>query len=195
MSRFFAGVGSRDTPEHAMRTMERIAKALCDRGWGLSSGHADGADQAFYRGMQKSARFAEVPNRIFLPFDGFNGRYHEPRAGFYDATRFTGHYEQAKEMAKRARGSFHGLGENGIAMHTRNVFQIHGGFLDTPVAALFYWAPTVGKKEKVKGGTNTALQLAIEAGIEKRYNLYKMTDGAKVLLMLDELEDPVLGAL
>ncbi|MNY50947.1 hypothetical protein D3C86_1864980 [compost metagenome] len=47
-----------------------------------------------------------------------------------------------------------------------------GACLTDPVKSIVYWGKPVGKTEKVKGGTNTALQLAIKCGIPTRINLY-----------------------
>lgn len=171
-SLFYAGVGSRATPDEILGLMVRLGTTFCNLGWGLSSGAAEGADQAFWTGAVLSPRFLEVRNRIYLPWNNINGHIHDPAIGYYDATRFTDTYDQAKAMALEARGSFEGLGRGGIALHTRNVFQIHGHTLQEPVRGLVYWGIPVGKGEKVKGGTNTALQIAIRAQIPHRINLY-----------------------
>ena len=48
MKGYYAGIGSRETPEEVLHVMISLGKALCKQGWGLSSGGAPGADQAFY---------------------------------------------------------------------------------------------------------------------------------------------------
>lgn len=75
-------------------------------------------------------------------------------------------------MALEARGSFHGLDDWGINLHSRNVMQIHGANLQDKVEYLIYWAIPVGKAERCKGGTNTALQIAKKAEVKHRINLY-----------------------
>lgn len=176
MAKVYAGVGSRETPEEILALMRELGKALCEDGWVLSSGDAVGADRAFYEGARMASNFSEEMVRIYLSYNGFwNGFervYVDSKPGLLDATVFTETYEQAKQMALEARGSFERLGPGGIALHTRNVFQIHGHTLQDKVKAMVYWGIPKGKTEKVNGGTNTALQLAIKSGIEKRINLY-----------------------
>ena len=176
MAKVYAGVGSRETPEDILELMSELGKALCEDGWILSSGDAIGADRAFYEGARRASNFSEAMVRIYLSRNGFwNGHeavYVGSKPGLLDATTFTDTYEQAKQMALEARGSFERLSPGGIALHTRNVFQIHGHTLQDKVKALVYWGIPKGKGEKVHGGTNTALQLAIKSGIEKRINLY-----------------------
>jgi len=47
ISKAYAGVGSRDTPDDIIKTMRGIGKALDKRGYMLRSGGAQGADKAF----------------------------------------------------------------------------------------------------------------------------------------------------
>lgn len=50
MSKYYTGVGSRKTPAHIMEIMRDLGRKLCSEGWGLRSGGASGADQAFEHG-------------------------------------------------------------------------------------------------------------------------------------------------
>lgn len=168
---WFAGVGSRDTPEDVCKLMQKLAVVFYALGYGLSSGDARGADRAFWEGALLSSFYRKIGARIYLCDEWVRGRKADPKNFFYNAQRFPT-FEKAKQMALEARGSFHGLDEWGINLHSRNVMQIHGASLQDKVEYLVYWAIPVGKKEKVKGGTNTSLQLAIKAGIEHRINLY-----------------------
>lgn len=168
---WFAGVGSRETPEEILALMRLISQALYAQGYALSSGDAEGADTAFYEGAVMAHNYHELGARIYLAWNGVRDRYHDPKNYFYDASKFPT-WESANSIALEARGSWEGLGRGGIAMHTRNVFQIMGHTLTDPVKSIIYWAKPVGKTEKVKGGTNTALQIAIKCGIPNRINLY-----------------------
>lgn len=168
---WFAGVGSRDTPEDICELMGKVSIVFYHLGYGLSSGDARGADRAFWGGALKSIHYRKIGARIYLSDEYVRGRKADPSNFFYNAQRFQS-FEKAKQMAFEARGSFHGLDEWGINLHTRNVMQIHGASLQDKVEYLVYWAIPVGKVERVRGGTNTSLQLAIKAGIEHRINLY-----------------------
>ena len=48
----YAGIGSRQTPQHIQDTIRTIAAELGARGWLLRSGHAEGADIAFEMGAK-----------------------------------------------------------------------------------------------------------------------------------------------
>lgn len=171
---YYAGVGSTETPAEICEVLEELGRYLCDLGWGLSSGDAPGADRAFYAGAKRSVRFYEIPSRIYLPWNGSgrNGikRWHDEKEYFLDAQRYQDTWETAKLMASTARGGFEGLGPGGIALHTRNVFQVHGHDLNTPVKHVVCWARQI-TKTRVAGGTNTAVQLALQNGIDV-INLY-----------------------
>lgn len=168
---WFAGVGSQETPEDVCALMEKIAVVFYAMGYGLSSGDARGADRAFWLGARRSPFYRKIGARIYLSEETFRGRSHDPQNFFYNAQRFNT-FAKAKEMAYEARGGWWGLQEWGINLHVRNVMQIHGATLQDLVSYLVYWAKPVGKTEKVKGGTNTALQLCIKAGVQTRINLY-----------------------
>ena len=65
---YFAGIGSRQTPQSVQDLMVGIGRYLADRSWILRSGGAVGADMAFESGCD------EVHGRkeIFLPWKGYN---------------------------------------------------------------------------------------------------------------------------
>lgn len=53
--KYYAGIGSRDTPDHVLGMMTRLAKRLND--YTLRSGGAKGADSAFEEGASKKEIF------------------------------------------------------------------------------------------------------------------------------------------
>lgn len=48
--KYYAGIGSRNTPADILDLMTHLARRLDSRGYTLRSGGADGADAAFERG-------------------------------------------------------------------------------------------------------------------------------------------------
>lgn len=164
----YAGVGSRDTPTDVLDVMRRLGKALCNIGYLGMSGEADGADFAFHEGARQSTRYDDVGFGAFLPYNGMRtGRgviYEDISRGIYDASKFD-NWERARQFAFEARGSFNGLGRGGVALHTRNAFQVLSPSLQDPVKRLICWAQPIGTRGQVKGGTNTAVQIA------HRYNI------------------------
>lgn len=168
--RYWTGVGSRKTPADILEIMTRIGRKLTDIGWVLRSGDAPGADSAFYAGCLLSEQFENFKPVVYLAGSPIRGRYHNPRMGFYDATRYET-WGDARVIALRLRGSWDGIGGEEISewakgMHTRNVMQVLGDSLIEPSRFLICWAPPVGKRGYVKGGTATAVKLALEAGID-----------------------------
>lgn len=157
-------IGSRETPPEFLELLRQVGKTLADRGLGLTSGDADGADLAGYEGFVSS--FTKLPGaaRIYLPWE--NMRYPSGRTRSSDGETFIcpknfPNYWKAFELAFQARGSFLGLGKGGIAMHVRNAYQVLQDDLRTPVQAVVCYAQTARKGSAVKGGTNTAYQIAI----------------------------------
>ena len=50
--KFYAGIGSRETPVNILYMMKKLARALGKSDWTLRSGGAKGADSAFYSGIK-----------------------------------------------------------------------------------------------------------------------------------------------
>lgn len=166
--RFVAIIGSREPAEGVVEILEDVGEVLCDSNIAITSGDADGCDSAGLRGAMRSQYFGLTGARIYLPWNGVRRsdgtrRYHDGEV-FFDASRFE-NYEVAQGLALLARGTFEGLGRGGIALHSRNPYQVLLDDLNTPVGSVICWAKPVGKKGAVKGGTNTAVQIAIQRKI------------------------------
>ena len=66
---YYAGIGSRSTPDNVLGIMEKLGIVLAKKGFILRSGGADGADKAFEKGCD----LASGQKEIYLPWKGFNG--------------------------------------------------------------------------------------------------------------------------
>lgn len=148
--RYYAGIGSRETPQNICCSMTSLAQKLEDRGWILRSGHADRADMAFEMGVLRPEN-----KEIFLPWLGFNYPKHEPRA------LKPGHYyppanAQAWEIAERTHPAWNRCSQGAKNLHVRNVYQIMGADLHTRVDAVVCWTPGA----RSGGGTGQAIRLA-----------------------------------
>ena len=64
---YYAGIGSRETPNTILSVFEELGKLLVNHGGILRSGRAPGADQAFERGCIAANGNCE----IFVPWFGF----------------------------------------------------------------------------------------------------------------------------
>src|ERR1044072_4305468 len=69
MNKYYAGIGSRETPENIQKDMYCIAGHLAQINYTLRSGGADGADLAFEKGCD----FVKGKKDIYLPWKDFNG--------------------------------------------------------------------------------------------------------------------------
>lgn len=149
--KFYAGVGSRQTPPEILALMTWAARALRAQGWTLRSGHAEGADQAFEIGAAGQAE-------IFLPWRGHN---HETEVqgkcfNFPDAIAYS--------IASEVHPNWLALGGGGRALHARNCHQILGPHLlnaDQFSRFVLCWT----EEGKRRGGTATAIRLAEKKGI------------------------------
>jgi hypothetical protein len=137
----YAGIGSRDTPPSMLNHMQKLATRLREQGYVLYSGGAAGADSAFEAGAGEA-------KKIFLPRDGFNGRR-------VDGEKFFLYSPAAVEVAKTVHPVWDKLIQSHRDFHSRNVHQVLGEDLESPVDFVLYWS-----EGDVKGGTSTAVNLA-----------------------------------
>lgn len=149
MSKFYTGVGSRETPLVVQEIMERAARMLAVRGWVLRSGHADGADRAFERGCDQAGGEKE----IYLPwyrFNQSNSRLHRiPDWAFEQAKEIYGErWQYLKAPVKK--------------LHARNILQVMGWSEDAPQSEFLVCWTFTGLPI---GGTRTAILLAEELSI------------------------------
>lgn len=137
----YTGIGSRGTPEPALRFMSYTAGVLARAGLTLRSGGAPGADAAFEAGVPEG-----FPKHIYVPWDGFEGRrlvYPIP--------------ELAYEIARRRVNA--GVQTLGWwAIKARNVMQILGHDVQTPTEFVVCWT----EDAKPAGGTGFAIRLAMD---------------------------------
>lgn len=143
--KYYAGIGSRQTPADVLSLMEKIAKHLSSKGMILRSGHAEGADQAFERGCY----FTAGQKEIFIANDAKNDK-------------------AALDLAASIHPAWDKCSEYAKLLHARNGYIILGEDLKTPVDfVICHYDET-----KKFGGTRQAIKLAQMKGI-KVYNLWK----------------------
>jgi hypothetical protein len=128
----YAGIGSRETPEHICELMYKIAEKLAKSNWILRSGHAKGADMTFEKGCvsvngpkEIYTAKSEIPNKAFSIAE----RYH-PMWSACDA--------------------------NARKLHARNGMILLGENLETPCNVVVCYAPGGNKK----GGTSQGIRIA-----------------------------------
>lgn len=146
---YYAGIGSRATPEDHRENFTNIAQSLEQVGFTLRSGGAEGADTAFAVGTNK--------REIYIPWWGFNQIRTkndktiitmddvEPALLFQGRKLFEAYHPNPKACTPVAQ-----------ILHIRNGFQVLGRDLATPVKFVLCWTPD----GKGGGGTGQAIRIA-----------------------------------
>jgi hypothetical protein len=166
---YYAGIGSRQTPQALLPALTDLARDLAGRGYVLRSGAADGADAAFEAG-------AGDAKEVWLPWKGFNGHTSPLLPS-----------PEAFDLAARFHPEWPRCGRGARALHARNGHQILGADLDTPVDFVVCWTLDGGWV----GGTAQALRMADAHGIP----VYNLGLGLHVLDRLRErLQTPMAAA-
>ena len=129
--KYYAGIGSREAPSAILLAMTDIAILLEQNGFILRSGHAKGSDMAFEAGIQLAAN-----KEIF--------------------SRYVNTCEEAKAIAASIHPAWHNCSDYAKGCHGRNIYQVLGRDLKTPVSFVICWTP----EGKEIGGTRTAIILA-----------------------------------
>jgi len=163
--RYYAGIGSRETPTELMEDIKIICYRLNDLKYTLRSGGALGADSYF----EKYAFNKE----IFLPWKGYCQKYGKD----FRVPKLT---QEMYEIAEKYHPNWSACSDGIKAMHTRNVCQILGEDLKTPVDFVICWT----KDGKASGGTGQALRIAKGYGIQI-FNLKNKEDLDRLQLFLN----------
>jgi hypothetical protein len=149
LKRYYAGIGSRQTPPDVMDLVHRLAATLAATHT-LRSGAANGADTGFESG----ANAAGGPADVYLAWKGFNGSL----SALYGVTA------EALEMASTVHPAWERLSEGPKKLHARNCYQVMGPDLATPAEFVACWTPdgceSVKTRNSKTGGTASAIVLA-----------------------------------
>lgn len=138
--KYYAGIGSRETPLNVCYAMQKIAEKLSNQSYCLRSGGAPGADTAFECGAQHK--------EIFLPWNGFNNKWVDGKQYIVPPLN--------KKYVKQFHPSPSKLKEGGILLMSRNTYQVLGQNLNDPVSFLLCWT----KDGSATGGTGQAIRIA-----------------------------------
>ena len=182
--RYYAGIGSRETPDDILELMGSLAEGLYRRGYTLRSGGAPGADQAFEWGIANLGGTKQIQrhSQIFLPWANFEKKNRswikpcltEPGLG-------------ADIIAKVYHPRYQYLSRGAKLLMARNSHQIFGPdiYNFTLVDFVICWT----KGAKGGGGTGQALRIARDKEIkiydladpEQLFNLRIRLDGSFII--------------
>lgn len=164
MIRYYAGIGSRETPPEVLKTMNEIGGEFAKQGWCLCSGNAIGADLAFERGARAENGLMQIWTANDVDWDkGQNAL--ELAAKFHPA------WDKCSGYAKK--------------LHARNGFIILGADLSSPVEFVVCWT----KDGKATGGTGQGLRIAEHYGIPV-FNLFADPYGIRLSSWFRGLTNP-----
>ena len=170
--KYYAGIGSRETPLNILVLMKFIALDLSAAGYTLRSGGADGADLAFESGTTQK--------EIFLPWKGFNNN----TSLLFDIP------EKAHEISSVHHPRWQYLREPVKKLMARNAQQVLGKNLDSPVEFVICWTPdgcTKGsERTNTTGGTGQAISIASAFSIPV-YNLQRELDRQLVEELIEQI--------
>lgn len=145
---FYAGIGSRDTPEPILQRMSTIAMQLAMRGVVLRSGMAKGADKAFEGGCDMVRG-----NKVI---------------------RCATQWQRALDHAALFHPNWNACNDNARALHARNSMIMLGDNFDLPVSFVVCWTKNGG----VVGGTGQGLRIATAYNIPVYNLFYPEHDAA-----------------
>lgn len=149
--KYYAGIGSRETPDNILNQMRKVGSFLADRGYILRSGGAKGADKAFEKGCDLVKGHKEIwhPDGLFFPLNDW---------ATDKASSVCWEYPLEKMKAYT------------IKLITRNMYQVFGESenfdKDNKVDFVVYWCKgNPLEKGRDSGGTRYAVRVAHEANI------------------------------
>ncbi len=161
--KYYAGIGSRETPDDVLRLMVDAACWLSHRDWTLRSGHAVGADRAFEIGAAGKAV-------IYLPWNGFGTQAYKADSGMKVLGRkvclSTAEYAQKyRSLVDAGIRNDATASQVAQSLHGRNWCQVFGhSEHDKASVFVLCWCREVNGR--AQGGTATAVNLAELHGIE-----------------------------
>lgn len=152
--RFYAGIGSRQSPPDVLAFMVEVGEFLAQKGYVLRSGGADGADKAFEQGCD----LVQGEKEIYLPWKGFNDN---PSELFLKSPELKEIRDKAFELASQYHPAWDALNYGARCLMARNGMQVLGRDLNTPVSFIVCW--NLGGFNH--GGTSQALRIALDRKI------------------------------
>lgn len=139
---YYAGIGSRDTPEDVLQYFYQLGYFFAVKGLILRSGAAQGADKHFEYGADK----ANGEKEIYLPWGNFEG----------SSSNLIVSNIEAYDIAEKFHPYWSNLSVGAKKLQSRNSHQVLGKDLRTPSSFIICWT----KNGRGQGGTGQAIRMA-----------------------------------
>lgn len=157
--KYYAGIGSRETPQGILDAFYEIGRQATVLDWTLRSGRAPGADSFFEKGCIAANGACE----IFVPWSGFpNGSDLRMRPAYVFDRLDAGQQAAAKASVAKYHPAPDRLSPGAMKLMARNYCQMHGPKTDSPATDLVV---CYTKDGRASGGTGQAIRMAEDAGI------------------------------
>lgn len=161
MKKFYAGIGSRETPESARPLIQKIVTFLHEEGYIMRSGGAPGADEMFETAHKEICQNKEL-REIYLPWYCFQSNYSPLCIVTKEAIEFSMRFHP-NPAALTSQGALKIMG--------RNAYQVLGLDLKSNADFLVCWTANAADSDsdaaviRSSGGTGQAMRIA------KAYNI------------------------
>jgi len=156
----YTGIGSRETPLDVRRYLIRpLADKLAAEGWTLRSGNAPGADQAFSRAHLATGCNDKI--ELYLPWPTFEAEAID--GWLYTIVARSRPQLEAYTIAAYFHPAWHSMSHGEKALHARNVHQVLGRDVTSPILSRFVVCWT--RNAAGGGGTGQALRVARHYGV------------------------------
>ena len=176
--KFYAGIGSRETPEHILKIMRYLGAHLYEAGWTLRSGGAKGADQEFEKGHDMARDHAQglSQKEIYLPWRGYQNNLSMLHPG---AEPFR---QWEIDFAEQNHPAWHNCAPSARKMHSRTG-RILLGLNHDPAKLVICWT----KNGVTTGGTGHTIRMAKYLKIPV-FNLGTAPNSAELERLVNEVE-------
>jgi len=171
LSMIYTMIGSRSTPVSAQKVLIEFAYKAASKGFKGRSGAARGADACLEEGVKRFIREAGSPRtlvedlqEVYIPWQGFSGK-NKNRYGILCVEDFDNR-EDGLALAENLHPASDKCSDAAKLLHGRNPYQILGKDLNSPSDFVVLWGvPESNQNPLVKGGTRTAMKLALDNDI------------------------------